>query len=155
MPTMQKTKTVHILRATFKRGVYREIAIQSSKTLEALAQAIVEAFDFDFDHAYGFYNDLKDPYRASMAYELFYDLNPKGGLHDRETKGVQKTKIAEVFTESNPAMGFLFDYGDDWFFKVKLKTIQSAEDAPKRLPAILLSKGEAPEQYPDDDEDEM
>jgi hypothetical protein len=43
-------------------------------------------------------------------------------------------------------MGFLFDYGDDWFFKVTLSKIEDV--SPKGLPRLVGSKGEAPEQYP-------
>jgi hypothetical protein len=35
--------------------VYREIEIESGKSLYDLAVAIVRAFDFDLDHAFGFF----------------------------------------------------------------------------------------------------
>jgi hypothetical protein len=47
-------------------------------------------------------------------------------------------------------MSFLFDYGDDWIFKVKLLAIQPVTNFDtKRFPVVLACKGEAPKQYPD------
>ncbi len=40
-------------------SIYREIEIEGSKSLYRLAEAIVAAFGFDFDHAFGFYSGLK------------------------------------------------------------------------------------------------
>lgn len=40
-----------------------------------LAQLIVECFDFDFDHAFGFYSKLKgNIYDSPIRYELFVDI---------------------------------------------------------------------------------
>jgi hypothetical protein len=43
---------------------------------------------------------------------------------------------------------YLFDYGDEWRFKVRVHAID--EDAPEDVeyPRIVQSVGEAPEQYP-------
>ena len=54
---MSRTST-HIFRAQLRPRVYREIEIESTKSLYDLAAAIVQAFDFDFDHAFGFYSKL-------------------------------------------------------------------------------------------------
>jgi hypothetical protein len=56
-----------------KRRPHRTIAVDANADLYALAQAINYAFDFDFDHAFGFYDNLKDPYNAHTKYELFAD----------------------------------------------------------------------------------
>jgi len=64
------------LKDIFKRAKekpYRLIAIESSDTLYDLASAIVDSFDFDFDHAFGFYDNLKNPYNSKVQYEFFGD----------------------------------------------------------------------------------
>ena len=38
--------------------LYRDIEIDSGKSLYDLAEGIVGAFDFDLDHAFGFYSKL-------------------------------------------------------------------------------------------------
>src|SRR5260370_21106141 len=67
-----------IIRAALngKAAIYRDIEIEGSKSLHQLAEAIVSAFGFDFDHAFGFYSGLKPAtmMRASPRYELFADM---------------------------------------------------------------------------------
>ena len=45
--------------------VHRDIEIDSGKSLAKLAEAIVRASDFEFDHAFGFYPDTNG--RAVMG----------------------------------------------------------------------------------------
>lgn len=61
-----------------RRYPYRVLGLPQGADLHGLAQAIVGAFGFDFDHAFGFF-DTPDPYRANVAYELFRDLEGMEG----------------------------------------------------------------------------
>ena len=128
--------------------VFREIKIASDKKLADLAKAIVSAFDFQFDHAFGFYSKLTGPevMRAQPKYELFDDMG------ERDTSGsVKRTRVAEAFPEVGHTMLFLFDYGDDWRFIVEV--IGRGEREPKvRYPRMLRRK-HVPEQYPEWDDD--
>lgn len=145
------TSTTHILRASLKAKLYRDIEIESGGSLRDLAEAIATAFDFDFDHAFGFYSDFKNPYRPTgERYELFADM--ENG--DSDAGSVERTKVAKAFGAPGKKMLFLFDYGDEWRFQVELRAL--GEKAPKmRYPRLVASMGEAPPQYPDhDDEDE-
>src|SRR6187397_3024020 len=73
-PNMADAST-RIFRASLRGRLYRDIELPSSGSLEDLAAAIVSAFGFDFDHAFGFYSNLKgDYYRSEERYELFADL---------------------------------------------------------------------------------
>jgi hypothetical protein len=137
----------HIFRVRLWPKVYRDIEIESSKSLYDLAAAIVGAFDFDLDHAFGFYSKLDDyVFDSPVRYELFADLDG-----DREAQSVKRTPIAQAFPEPGSKMQFLFDYGDDWRFRVEV--IGLGEKAPKtRYPKILKAVGKAPPQYPDPDE---
>ena len=139
-----------IIRAALKgeASIYRDIEIEPAKSLYKLAAAIVSAFGFDFDHAFGFYGGA--PYAAKRAqprYELFADM----GEADPDVLGVKKTKIGEAFPAVGHSLVFLFDYGDDWLFQVKLKGT-GKKAAKARYPRVVASHGEAPEQYPDPDE---
>ncbi|MBI2738180.1 MAG: hypothetical protein HYX38_16735 [Rhodospirillales bacterium] len=141
--------TTHVLRASFKPKVYREIEIEGSKSLSALAEAIIMAFDFEFDHAFGYYSDVKNPYsHKGERYELFADMEDG----DSDAGSVERTTVAQVFGAPGKKMLFVFDYGDDWRFMIEAKA--TGEMAPKtRYPRLVTSVGTAPEQYPDDDED--
>jgi len=139
-----------IFRASLEVKTYREFEISGASTLYALAEAIVRSFDFDFDHAFGFYSKLKgNIYDSPNRYELFVDL----GEGEGDAQGVERTRVADVFPTVGARMRFLFDYGDEWEFLVEL--IERRPREPKvKLPRVVKSVGEAPEQYPALEEEE-
>jgi hypothetical protein len=145
----------HIFRVGLRPKLYRDIEIDSGKSLYDLAAAIVHAFGFSFDHAFGFFSKLTGHiYDSPVRYELFTDLDddPFSLGKDRSKAGsVKRTKVAEAFPKIGSKMLFLFDYGDEWRFRVE--AIGFGEKAPKtRYPRVLAAVGEAPPQYPDVEE---
>ena len=142
----------HIFRVTLRDepSVYRDIEIDSGKSLAKLAEAIVRAFDFEFDHAFGFYPDTKGRavMRGRPAYELFADMGEA-----TETQSVRKTRIDDAFREVGQAMTFLFDYGDEWLFRVELTGL-GRKAAKARYPRVLAKAGSSPVQYPDPEDEE-
>jgi hypothetical protein len=142
-----------IIRAALegKSSVYRDIEIEPSKSLYRLAEAIISAFGFDFDHAFGFYSGLTDATmtRARPRYELFADM----GDADPGVLGVKKAQAAQAFAAVGHTMLFLFDYGDEWRFRVSLRG-RGKKIAKARYPRIIATRGEAPEQYPEADEED-
>ena len=147
---MAQTDTL-IIRAALDgaASIHRDIEIEASKSLYRLAEAIVSAFGFDFDHAFGFYSGLTEAtmLKKRPSYELFADM----GEADAGVRSVKKTKIAEAFPAIGHSLLFLFDYGDEWLFLVNLKGT-GKKVAKARYPRIVASQGEAPPQYPDPDE---
>jgi hypothetical protein len=141
--------STHIFRVRLWPKVYRDIEIESNKSLYDFAAAIVRAFDFDLDHAFGFFSKLDDYiFDSPVRYELFADLDG-----DSEARSVKRTKVAQAFPELGSKMQFLFDYGDDLRFRVEV--IGLGEKALKtRYPKILKAVGKAPPQYSDPDEAE-
>ena len=138
----------HILRASLKPKLYRDIEIDSAASLRTLAEAIVLSFDFDFDHAFGFYSNLTGRFHESPErYELFADM----GEADPGVGSVEKTAVSKVFGKVGKKMLFLFDYGDDWRFTVELVKLGEKKPAT-RYPRLLVTSGDAPEQYPDPDD---
>ncbi len=129
------------------RGMpYRILAIPDGFTLYSLAEVIVGSFDFAFDHPFGFYDNIKRWTEAEEGYEIFADMG-KGS----EFKGVERTKVNEVFDKIKKRMLFLFDYGDEWHFIVELKGMESPNEEAK-YPFVVESVGEAPPQYGEMDE---
>jgi hypothetical protein len=49
---------------------------------------------------------------------------------------------------------FLFDYGDEWHFGVKLVRTSETLDPRAEYPRVVATHGEAPPQYPYVDEDD-
>jgi hypothetical protein len=127
------------------KKVLRRIQIAETKSLYNFAKVITRAFDFYFDHCFGFYDNFQRYHDSEKAYELFVDIGEKPLRPN--TKGVKKTKISQVFKHPGEKMLFFFDYGDCWRFAVELREIRHAEKWDLK-PVILESIGEAPLQYP-------
>ena len=139
--------STHIFRVSLKPRLYRDIGIKSDESLAELAEVIVKAFDFNFDHAYGFFSAMKgNVYKSPVRYELFADVD--GG---REARSVKRTKVGDAFALVGSKMLFLFDYGDEWRFKVEVIAMGEAASGG-RYPKKLSTVGKAPVQYPDPDE---
>lgn len=136
-----------IFRASLRARLYRDIEVLSSSTLADLAEAIVAAFGFDMDHAYGFYSKLTGKlFDSPQRFELFADIE---GSSSRSVKG---TRVTTAFQKVGLAMTFLYDYGDEWRFRVEvIGTGQAQPDA--NYPRIVSKIGKAPPQYPDIDDE--
>lgn len=120
---------------------YRVLAIPEEFTLYSLAEAIVESFDFNFDHCFGFYNNIKRWTDSDEGYELFADIGEESRF-----KGVEKTKVNKVFDKIGKKMLFLFDYGYEWHFIVELERVESSNEE-ERYPFVVESVGNSPPQY--------
>jgi hypothetical protein len=138
-----------VFRASLTPKVYRTFEIADTSSLYALAQAIVRSFDFDFDHAFGFYSKLKgNIYESPVRYELFVDM----GESESEARSVKRTRVVEAFPSVGTKMRLLFDYGDGWEFLVELLK-RKPKELKVKLPRLLMSAGKAPTQYPDPDDE--
>lgn len=149
-----KARTIYRFGVTLHAGPgdlgenkpHAQILIVSSNSLSTLAQAILKAFKFNYDHPYGFYSSLHNPFNAKEMYELFTeteDIEPTEGA-----LGVTYTRLSKVFTSVGKEMLFLFDYGDYWQFKITLE--YTFEDQPNQVikyPVVLKTAGKLPKQY--------
>lgn len=140
------TKNI-IIRAKLNddKRTYRDIAVTGQTTLYDLASYVVDAFGFDFDHCFGFFSspDIFGKAKDSIHYELFYDI---GEEIDTFTESVEQTKTSDLFGSTGDKWWMLFDYGDGWVFELELRDGNAANET---VGAVLRSKGDPPEQYPD------
>ena len=139
------------LKATFDMQTHRTFDIQANASLEKLAATIIRYYNFDFDHAFGFYDNLDNPYDSQTCYTLFADMDDIDDDFVTNGGSVRKTKVAQVF-QTGTQMIFLFDYGDDWMFHLTCLDDNVARVKGKRYPQLVAQEGRAPEQYPDYEE---
>lgn len=131
---MAETETF-VFRASLRPKIYRDLEIASTSSLHTLAQAIVRFFDFDFDHAFGFYSKLKgNIYDSPVRYELFVDI----GEGEEGARSVKRTRVSEAFQSVGAKMRFLFDYGEEWIFLVEVVE-RKPKEARVKLPRLLRS----------------
>ena len=78
---------------------------------------------------------------SPVKYELFADMG------ESEARSVKRTRIVEAFPTVGAKMTFLFDYGDNWQFRIEAIG-QNRKEPGGKYPRLLKTIGEAPEQYP-------
>lgn len=129
------------LKVALDSDVWRTIRISGDETLETLHNAIQFAFEFDNDHLYAFY--LKLPGKKGRAAEFVIEAPYCQGEHPADEIALLELNllIGQRFT-------YLFDFGDEWRFDIKVLRADVNVDGPEN-PEIIEEKGLAPSQYGD------
>jgi len=70
---------------------------------------------------------------------------------ESDAGSVERTRTSKAFLEIGHKMTFLFDYGDNWEFRVELIGENTKERGAK-YPRVVKKVGAAPEQYPREEE---
>ena len=135
------------LKVSYGEKVYRVLEVKGMMSLEKLAGEILHSFDFELDHAFGFYNNVDDWLKSTEMYILFRDLPDWTDFEEdydpsHSIKGVISVKVYEAF-EPEKKLLFLFDYGDGWEFVVECENVSR----PISYPRITKSVGKPPKQY--------
>lgn len=143
---------IDIFRIKFlnNKKTIRELEVLEDINLFGLAEAIVSAYGFDFDHAFGFFSKITVGWELSESdkrYELFADMADEE-IEPTGAKSVKETRASEVWKNIGDKMMFLFDYGDDWRFVVELVGFRE-EQSKIKYPRLINSTGTAPVQYPE------
>ncbi len=130
-----------------KKGIVREFQIPSTISLYRLGETIIDSVGWDFDHAFGFYNNLESYFDSTEMFELFTDMgDPEPRRNGVIPRGVKRTRISSVFKNSSDKMLFLFDYGDEHIFYVEFLGKTEIEEGTV-YPHMITRKGVAPRQY--------
>ena len=136
------------------RSIWREIEVAANQTLEDLGEAIPLAFGFDDPHLWSFFLNGRawDP---TSEYALDSQPDPFGGPPARVARRALIRDVPFPGASGKKEFLFVFDYGDEWHFGVKLVRQSPTVEAGARYPRVVAQVGDAPPQYPDlDEEDE-
>lgn len=151
-----------------RRGIWRRIAIRDKQTLGDLHEAIFDAFDRYDEHLYTFYVAEKtvkltqrNAYEKAARYS-HPSLLESGGVSmwdvtlgnrlPRE-KNAEKTTIASLRLSAGQVFLYLFDFGDEWWHVITVESTDTAPEANVEYPTTIATRGESPEQYPDEEEE--
>ncbi|MBC2579186.1 IS1096 element passenger TnpR family protein [Clostridium sp. DJ247] len=127
----------YIFKVYIDKDIWAKIQLNGMHTLHDLHNYIQDAFEFDNDHMYSFFMDGRAWSNNKFTYP-----------YDEEGPHADEVKIGELDLNEKQSFLYLFDYGDEWRFRVDVYSIEEMEI--KLLnPQITESKGEPPEQYPD------
>jgi hypothetical protein len=129
------------------RQIWRELELTGDQTLADLGEVIPRAFGFDDPHLWAFFLSGK-PWDPATEYARSPSLDLAGGARARAADRL-RIRDAPAGTE----FLFLFDYGDEWHFGVRLVRTSKAPEPDVRYPRVVASRGQAPPQYPPVEED--
>jgi hypothetical protein len=127
---------VYLFRVSLSGSVWRKIELSSGHTLLDFHNAIQAAYKFDSDHLYSFFMD-GIPWSDEKFTSPYEDEGPYA----------DEVRIGELGLVKGQTFLYLFDYGDEWRFRVTLEEIRHDQPHPKS-PRIVERKGGSPEQYP-------
>ncbi len=127
----------YIFKVSLSNKLWRRIKVSANHFLLNLHYTIQEAYHFDADHLYSFFMDGK-----RWSDEKFTSPSCEEGPHADEVR------IGELGLYEGQDFLYLFDYGDEWLFRVELEKIDTECPRPQKT-QIIEKKGEDPEQYPE------
>lgn len=128
---------VYTFKVSLHGGLWRKISLSHYHYLSDLHLAIQEAFNFDNAHLYAFYiGGSRRTGKPIYCPEV-----------EEEGKTADETNIADPRLFRGQKIFYLFDFGDEWRFDIKLLKIDKESPLlPK--PVITSRQGDSPEQYP-------
>lgn len=132
----------YVIKVSLGRSCYRYIQIGKQKTLGALSEAILSAFEFDDDHCHAFFMD--DRYWSDLGAYYSDDM-------DEGCRISYKMPLGRLGLEKGDKFKYLFDFGDEWRFQCRV--MQELEEKTKYF-RVIKAVGDPPAQYPGWDDEE-
>lgn len=114
--------------------IWRKVKISASAVLANLHLMIQDAFDFDDDHLYSFFMSNKP-----------WDGPGYGRIEEGRAFNAAEKKLSELNLELGQEFLYIFDYGTEWRFKIRMEEYISEVEIEE--PIITDAKGDSPEQY--------
>jgi len=130
LPAWAFREGVHVFKVSLWSGLWRRIAIPGALPLEELAETIIGAFGFTYDHLYQF------SYRNRFGVETHIN-------HPYMDDGpwASEVRVGDVALQEGQSMTYLYDFsGDRWEFEVTLERVD-LPDREMKEPAILDARG--------------
>jgi hypothetical protein len=136
--------------------LYRIIEASENCTFNDLHDAIFQSFDRFDEHLYSFFITRKDTKNIRSIYdapEITHPMSVEDMMgFGKMKKSSAKTRIGDVGLNEKDVFHYLFDFGDDWWHRIKVQNINETKSKGKHM-KLIKSVGESPSQYPDYDDD--
>lgn len=128
----------------FSWKVIRIIELKEIQTLDNLAESIIyHSFKWLDPHLYSFFLDNK-PFSKNRKME--YSCNTEPDMFSWDKPKSSNISIKNLKLKEKQKLLFIFDFGDDHFFEIKVENFGAAMKS-KKYPFILEEIGKAPKQY--------
>ena len=137
--------------------LYRLIDISENCSFEDLHDMIFMAFDRYDPHLYSFFLTIKDTKNIRAIYdspEITHPQNVEDVMGSgRKKRSAAKTRIGDAELIEKDVFHYLFDFGDDWWHRIRVQKIGQMRTNEKYM-KLIKSVGKPPDQYPDYEDDE-
>jgi hypothetical protein len=133
---------------------YRIVEATENCTFNDLHDTIFDAFNRYDSHLYSFFitlQDTKNMRRVCGSPEITHPQNSADRMgFGKRKKSAAKTRLGDVDLSENDVFHYLFDFGDDWWHRIRVQKISESKTRKKHI-GLIKSVGESPPQYADDD----
>lgn len=135
--------------------IYRVIEASENCTFDDFHDAIFQAFDRFDPHLYSFFITKRDTKNIRAIYEAPEITHPQNvedilGYGERK-RSTAKTRIGQVDLEEKDVFHYLFDFGDEWWHRIRVQHIRETTSTKKHI-SLIKSVGKSMPQYPEDDD---
>ena len=136
--------------------LYRVIEASENCTFDDFHDAIFQAFDRYDNHLYSFFITRRDSKNMRSIYDAPEITHPQNvedimGFGKRR-RSTARTRIGDVDLKEKDVFHYLFDFGDDWWHRIRVENVNETKSKKKHI-TLIKSVGESPPQYPDYDDD--
>lgn len=133
-------------------NLHRVIEASGNCTFDDLHDAIFEASDRYDEHLYSFFitkSDSKSRRSIMQAPEITHPEAMENfmGL-GKKMRSTANTRIDDVQLEGKDVFHYLFDFGDNWWHRIRVESITESSSGKKSV-RIVKSVGQSPPQYPE------
>ena len=136
---------------------YKKVEVLEETTLLELCADILVMFDFDNDHMHQFYlSKTGAPYnRENIILNGSIDSSDMDFMDPDEQFNFEQTITVKEAIDIEPSrfLCMIFDFGEDWVFKISKYKKEVEFDSKKEYPFIVKTIGDNPIQYPDFDDE--
>jgi len=135
--------------------IYRIIEASENCTFDDLHETIFDAYDRYDPHLYSFFitkKDTKNVHSVYKAPEITHPQNVEDIMgFGKKKMSTAKTRIGDVELREKDVFHYLFDFGDDWWHRIRVQSVKETKSKKKTI-KIIKTAGESPPQYPDYDD---
>ncbi len=133
----------------------RNAFIQAMAAQMGMPEAMARTLFSNLDNVIGTMSNQQ--LNAMLNLELDGEDNAENDDADEEEiRDVRATTLAALELKKGKKFLYLFDYGDEWRFNIKVDAVNPNADPQRAYPLLVERVGEPPQQYPvwDENEDE-
>ena len=118
-------------------NLYRIIEASENCTFDDFHDAIFQAFDRFDNHLYSFFITRKDTRDMRVVYnapEITHPMNVEDVMgFGKRKKSTANSRIGDVDLDENDVFHYLFDFGDEWWHRIRVQNIYETKSNKKHM----------------------